>query len=288
MSQIAIPVAYALLVWWFSTGIILYVIGLPRRTYPVSTLTAGALLVAALWVLAAGGQGTAAWDAYVAFTGALIIWGFVEVTFLTGYVTGSRTTPCPVGCSNWQRARYATEAIIYHELALLAAGAGVVAASWGGNRVAAMTFLILWIMRLSSKLNLFLGVRTLNDELLPQQLAHLRSYFRRSGMNPLFPVSVVGSAAVTAWLVHRALSEDASEFETAGLMLLSSLLMLALIEHLFMMLPVSIARLWGLQRYAARPEPAPLPPGLGAAGSLAVATLPANRPHANSSHAKPQ
>jgi putative photosynthetic complex assembly protein 2 len=251
MSQIALPIAFALLIWWFSTGIILFAIGLSRRTYPWSLAIAAVLLVAALWIMADGRNGDTSWDAVIGFAGAVAVWGFVELTFLTGYITGSRTTACPAGATGWRRARYATEAIIYHELALVAAGAAILAATWNGmNQVAVGTFAILWVMRLSSKLNLFLGVRTLNDELLPAQLRHLSSYFRRSGMNPLYPVSIAGSAAATAWLMLAALAPDASEFETTGLLLLASLLALALLEHVFMMLPMPIAKLWGLKQPA--------------------------------------
>ena len=249
MSQIAFPIAFALLVWWISTGIILLAIGLSRRTYPRSLAIAGGLLAISLWTLAEGRNGNTSWDAYVGFTGAVAVWGFIEMTFLTGYVTGSRKTACPAGSQGWLRARYATETIIYHELALVAAGAAIFAATWsGGNRVAISTFAILWIMRLSSKLNLFLGVRTLNDELLPRQLQHLRSYFRRSTMNSLYPVSIVIPAAVTVLFVMRGIATEATEFESAAFLLLASLLALALIEHAFMMIPVPIARLWGLDR----------------------------------------
>jgi putative photosynthetic complex assembly protein 2 len=249
MSQAAVPIAYALLIWWFSTGIILYVIRLSPRTYPRSLAVAGVILAVSLCALAQRSDGAGVWDAYIAFTAAVAVWGFVELTFLTGYITGSRKTACPRGSQGWRRARYATETIIYHELALVAAAAAVLIATWNGsNRVAIAAFAILWVMRLSSKLNLFLGVRTLNDELLPRQLQHLGSYFLRRDMNWLYPVSVAGSAAGTVLLFVWALAPAATEFETAGFLLLASLLALALIEHLFMMIPMPIARLWGLRQ----------------------------------------
>ena len=33
MVQYGLPVLYALFVWWFSTGLIIYLDGLPRSTY---------------------------------------------------------------------------------------------------------------------------------------------------------------------------------------------------------------------------------------------------------------
>lgn len=246
MSQIALPALYAFLLWWFSTGIILYAVGLSRRSYRISVGVSGLMMAAALWALSQGAQETA-WDAYVTFACVLAVWGFVETTFLTGYVTGPRKTPCPQDCSGWRRARYATETVIYHELMLVAGGVAVVAATGGGTMFAIGLYAMLWVMRLSSKLNLFLGVPTLNAELLPPPLRHLRSYFRRRAMNPLFPVSVLGSVAVTVWLIVGALDGEASAYSLTADILLAALLALGLLEHLFMLIPLPIAGLWGPQ-----------------------------------------
>jgi len=252
MSQIAVPALYALLLWWFSTGIILYAVGMSPRSYRVSVGIAAIGLVVALWTLARGGQDSAA-DAYIGFACVLAIWGFVETAFLTGYVTGSRKTECPPDAGGWRRVRYAIETIVYHELLLIAAGLSIVVATGGRNQFAIALFAILWVMRLSSKLNLFLGVPMLNAELLPPHLLHLRSYFRRKRMNPLLPVSISGSAAVTALLIDRAFTEGAGEYSVTAYVLLAALLGLALLEHLFMLMPIPIAGLWG-PRIKARAE----------------------------------
>jgi putative photosynthetic complex assembly protein 2 len=246
MLQIAVPALIALLLWWFSTGIILYIVGLSPRTYRVSVILAGGLCALALWVLAHGTQNTV-WDAIIAFACVLAVWGFVEMTFLTGYVTGCRKTPCPPDSNGWRRVRFAIEAIVYHELLLLLAGAAIFAATGGRDLFTLALFAMLWLMRLSSKLNLFLGVPMLNDELLPPQLAHLKSYFRRGPMNILFPFSVIASAIVTGMLIDQALGDGASEYSVAAYTLLASLLALGLLEHLFMLMPVPIAGLWGPQ-----------------------------------------
>jgi putative photosynthetic complex assembly protein 2 len=252
MSQIALPALYALLLWWFSTGIILYAVGLSPRSYPVSVGIATVGLVVGLWALARGGQDSAV-DAYISFSCVLAVWGFVETTFLTGYVTGNRKTQCPPSSNSWQRVRYAIEAILYHELLLIAAGVAIAVATGGRNHFALALFAILWVMRLSSKLNLFLGVPMLNAELLPPHLAHLRSYFTRKRMNPLLPVSISGSAIVTALLIDRAFTEGAGDYSVVAYVLLASLLALALLEHLFMLMPIPIAGLWG-PRIKARAE----------------------------------
>lgn len=242
MSQIFMPVLFALLMWWLSTGVILRLVSLSPRTYPFSLAVSAGLAAVALWTLSivSPADETAA---YVTFSCVLAVWGFVELAFLTGYVTGPRKTALPFGVTGWQRFRYASETILFHELLLLAAGGAVIAASGIGNWLATGTFAVLWVLRLSAKLNLFLGVPSLNADLLPRRLAHLASYFRRRSMNALLPISIIGSAVATALLFDRALSGDA--YSTTAHVLLGSLLALALLEHLFMLMPFPVAKLWG-------------------------------------------
>ena len=53
MSAYATPFFATLLIWWASTGVILYLDGLPRRTFVWSLAGATALLLVALWGVAA-------------------------------------------------------------------------------------------------------------------------------------------------------------------------------------------------------------------------------------------
>lgn len=243
--DLAIPALFALFLWWFGTGIILFAVGLPRRTYIVTMATAALTAAASFCVVAATRDGTSPLDAYLAFTAALAIWGFAETAFLTGYVTGPRKTPCPASAHGWQRARYATSAIIHHELMLAAAGLAIAALTFGGaNPVAAATFALLWIMRLSAKLNLFLGVRVRNAELLPDHLKHLQSYFGDRPINPLLPVSVVLSVIGTIVLAMLALDPSSAPFARTSYSLLAALLALAALEHIVMAVPLPVAELW--------------------------------------------
>lgn len=244
MSQIIIPVLFALLMWWISTGLILRVVSAAQNTYPYSLLASVVILAASLWGLARTGRGDAA-DAYVTFSCVLGVWGFVELTFLTGYVTGPRVSALPAGASGWRRFRFATEAILFHEFLLLAMGAAVIVAAGLDNVLAWSTYAVLWVMRLSAKLNLFLGVPSLNADLLPRRLVHLASYFRHRAINWLLPVSIAGSAVAAALLFARASSSQASDYAAAAHALLAALVALALLEHLFMLMPFRTGRLWG-------------------------------------------
>jgi putative photosynthetic complex assembly protein 2 len=99
-------------------------------------------------------------------------------------------------------------------------------------------------MRVSSKLNVFLGVRNPGVELLPAQLGHLGPYFRRRRMNPLYPVSLLAATALVLLLASASLRADPASFAAAGATLLGTLATLGWLEHALLMLPIPSATLW--------------------------------------------
>lgn len=245
MTQWLLPALYTLFVWWFSTGAILYLDQLPRSTYKWSMLWATVLLGVALAGVYVTAGDTRTSGAYVAFTAAIVVWAWKELAFLTGFLTGPRRIVCPPNARGWRRAGYALQAILWHELALLALGALVLGLTWGQpNVVATCTFATLWLMRLSAKLNVFLGVRNLNEQFLPPHLRYLGSYFRQRAMNRLFPWSLFASVAASALVWQHALGAERSTFAATSSAILATLLALGLVEHLLMMLPLDSQRLW--------------------------------------------
>lgn len=252
--EYALAVTFALFLWWFSTGAVLYIVGLPKRTLGRSMLAAsGVGILALIGVAASAGQATTL-GAILAFTCALLVWAWHEFSFLTGLVTGPRTTPCPDGASGWKRFSYSAQTLLYHEAAILLTAVVLVALTWGApNQIALWTFLILWFMRLSTKFNIFLGVPNLTEEFLPEDLAFLKSYFRKRPMNLLFPVSVT-TATIATWLLLGVTAEGTSGFTVAGFTMLTTLMALAVIEHWFLVLPLPVERLWrwGLASRTAR------------------------------------
>lgn len=256
------PIAYTLFAWWFSTGVILYLNGLPRWTHKPTLAAATLLLALALLGLYATRDDTRITGAYLAFTCALMVWAWQEVAFLLGFVTGPRRTPCPAGSTGWRRAGYALQALLHHEFALVVLGVSVVALTWdGSNPTGPVTFLILWVMRLSAKLNVFLGVRNLNEDFLPAHLRYLQSYFRRAPVNSLFPVSVAASTWLAVLLWQDALAAGLPAFQATALSFAGSLLTLAIVEHWFMVLPLPSAVLW---KWGMRSRDRPATAGLGA------------------------
>ncbi len=183
--------------------------------------------------------------AYCGFTCALLVWAWQEIGFLLGYVTGSRRTPCPPDCRGVRKAFYAFQTIFHHELALIALGIAVAIATWGGsNLVGLWTFLILWAMRQSAKLNVFLGVLNLNEKFLPVHLQYMHSYFTKRAMNPLLPISILLACLVALPLWQHAFAANASAYQIASSTILATLLSLAILEHIMMVLPFSTDGLW--------------------------------------------
>ncbi len=245
MSQYALPLIFTLFIWWFSTGAILFLNGLPSRTFKWTMLGTSVVLVAALAGLGLTRDDTTVGGAYLAFTSGVMVWAWQEVAFLLGYVTGPRRTPCPPESSGWERAGYAFMAVMHHELALVGLGLAVVALTWGGeNPTGLWTFMILWVMRQSAKLNVFLGVRNLNEGFLPTHLKYLQTYFTRRAMNRLFPVSVIVSTVVAAMIWQAATVTGITAFDATALTFAATLLTLAVLEHWFMVLPLPFEVMW--------------------------------------------
>lgn len=273
MGEPTLGVLFVLVAWWFSTGAILWLDRLPRRTFPWSLAAVSALALLALSGLAASRDGEGPAAAYLAFACGLLIWGWNETAFLLGYVTGPRSEPSPPGTSTGRRFLHAVQAILWHELALLASGAAILAVTFGGTNLTGLwVFVLLWLMRTSAKLNLHLGVPNPGDTLLPDHLRHLASFFSRRAMNPLFPVSITLATLALAWLTGLAIEAPAESLEATALVLLATLLALGLLEHWLMVLPVPETALWSWALRGRDPhhrpiESAPLLPAAEPVGS---------------------
>jgi putative photosynthetic complex assembly protein 2 len=245
MLSYAFAVAYALFLWWFSTGVILYLDKRPAGTYPWSMLGATVAMLLAFAVLALMRAKVTMLGAYASFTAGVIIWGWMEMSYFMGFITGPRKAPCPEACSGGRRFLLALATSIYHELAIVAAGVLMIWMTWGApNALGTWTYLILWLMRWSAKLNLFLGVPNLNEDWLPERIRFLTTYLSKRPMNLLFPVSVSVPTVIMCLLVDRAVELPAAGFAGIALMLAATLLALAILEHWFLVLPLADGALW--------------------------------------------
>jgi len=238
----------ALFAWWFFTGAILLVV---RRADAGDQVAHGrnvfitvpffALGFAGLWISA---QELTVANAYIAFVSVLLIWGWIELAFLSGIITGPQLAPCPDHLRGYARFARAWDTISRHELLLAGALlAVVVMTSHAQNTVGLWTYIILFTARISAKLNLFFGVPQINTEFVPIPLQHIKSYFRQGQITPAFPIGVTFLSVTAAFFVERLISAQ-TPAETVGFALLTALAVLAAIEHWFMVIPLPDAKLW--------------------------------------------
>lgn len=244
MGEIGTALLFALFLWWAGTGGIMVAVGLPRRALAAAMAVSLPLLLGAVIAFdwAAGQPGLA--GVYVGFSAAIAIWGWHEFAFLTGAITGPRRLPCPPGARGWSRFRFAVAALAWHEAAL--AGTAfllAVLAAHDINQVGLWTFLVLFFARISAKLNLFFGVPNVAEELIPESLSHLKSYFWNAPMNLFFPLSITALMLAVGCWAERAWAAE-TEADAAGFALLTMLTTLALVEHWLLVLPLRDAALW--------------------------------------------
>jgi putative photosynthetic complex assembly protein 2 len=260
MSELALAAVFAVFIWWFSTGLVLLLDRLPHGALRWGHWLSSLLALTAFVALAhTAGESTVA-NVYCAFTCALLVWGWHELSFLSGWVTGPRKTALPAGMTGLPRFVQSVRAILWHELAIIAVGLAIVAVTWGQpNQVGTQTFLVLWVMRTSAKLNLFLGVRNLSEEFLPPHLAYLQSFFRRRAMNALLPFSVLGASAVLGWMVMGAADPATPAAAVVGTALVATMLAMAIVEHLLLVLPFPSTALWRWALRSSVTVPTPRP-----------------------------
>lgn len=244
MIDYLIALATVTLAWWISTGLVLLLNRQGDTARKASLIGVTALAALSLVYLPERSADRSALGALLGFAQGLVLWAWLEMTYLMGVITGPRKTPCPPDATTARRFWLGLQTSLYHEISVLVLVLAVVILSADGpNKVAAATCVSLWLMRWSAKLNLFLGVRNYNSDWFPAQLAYLDSYTRRAPMNLLFPVSVTVGTVVAVLLLARAMMTGDPFLRSADL-LVSSLLSLAVLEHWFLMYPFGESALW--------------------------------------------
>jgi len=244
MMQYAVPVLAALFIWWFTTGTIFYLDNLPARTFKWSMLGATGLLLIALVVVRDTANTNDTLSVYMAFTAGLLAWGWQEISLYLGFVTGIRKHRCEEGCSGLKHFWHAIEANLWHEIAIIVVAIAIAAITYGAeNQMALWTYLLLWGMNLSARLNVFLGVRNVSEEFVPAHMEVLKSFLNKQPMNLLFPLSVTLATTGTFFLVGK-VSDASTEAESLGFILLATMMALALVEHWMLVLPLPFEKLW--------------------------------------------
>lgn len=241
-----LPIAATIAIWFFATGFVAWIDNRDRGTFARSIALAGVAAVGGLALILFSMHLETIAGIYAAFAGAILIWSWHEISFLTGAITGPRRTPCPPDARGWKRFFHATSALIWHEVALASTAVGLILTSWSAtNQVGAMVFGLMLVMRLSTKINIFFGVPNMSTEILPPHLAYLQSYFGPRRYTWMLAASIAAIVATAVWLGNVALNAPSGSAEAAGASLLFTLTALGALEHLFLALPFRDGALWG-------------------------------------------
>ncbi|OYT70594.1 MAG: hypothetical protein CFK52_10600 [Chloracidobacterium sp. CP2_5A] len=236
---------FAVAVWWVATVAIIFACGRQSWRRPVMAISSLLAITTLLFMPSISHLATPL-GAALGFLLGLVAWGWFETSYYTGYVVGLDVPPCPPNCGGWRHFAHGVKANLFHELSIFVGFALVWAATPGPNQVALWTFVIHWWMHQSAKLNVFFGVRNLNEEYLPEHLRRMTQFFSKRPINWFFPFSVTISTAVAHWLFYRAMQASDAFTATAN-GLACALMALAILEHWWLILPQPVGVwAWGL------------------------------------------
>ena len=244
-----IAILFVCFLWWFLTGSILFLVNWAdsRGAVYLNFVTLGLLpvLIYGFYGFLSSLTDVSVNAVYLAFISSLCIWGWFELAFLSGVITGPNRVDKPVGVSGFRRFKLAWMAIAYSEITLAIVFFILIIISIGeANMFGLLTFFVLYVARLSAKLNLFFGVPKINIEFLPARVIHLASHFKISGPSWFFPLSLIMLSGLGAfWLNGLWIAPELSG-NKIGFSFLLTLTSLAILEHFFMIMAFPDAALW--------------------------------------------
>ncbi len=241
-----LPFIVTVAIWFVATGLIAWADNRERATFSTSMMIGSVAGIAGLVVILVASLSAEVWAVYLAFIGALMVWGWHELSFLTGASAGPRRGLADPSLTGVARFRQAAATVMHHEVALALTALLLISLSWNApNQIGATVFVLMFAMRLISKINLFIGVPNSTSEMLPEHLAYLKSYFGRNRMTVLLLVSIVAIVSATFGFATLALAAPTGSAAMVGASLLTTLSLLGVLEHLFLALPFRDGMLWG-------------------------------------------
>ncbi|MEI7644231.1 MAG: putative photosynthetic complex assembly protein PuhE [Chloroflexales bacterium] len=198
------------------------------------------LLGIAHWQLGLARHDLSAMGAYRAFAAGMVVWAWHELAFYSGLVSGPWQRACPAHARGVVRFGYALGTHLYHELACVVELVLMLyllgdATNWVGPII----FCLSWALQHSAKLNVLLGVPTLQIDLFPPHLRYLGSYWARRPASSFFlpSVSVSTLLAGLLWLSASSLSPDPVAVRLA---LIASVVTLGALEHWLLLMPARV------------------------------------------------
>jgi putative photosynthetic complex assembly protein 2 len=119
MTDYALPLLVALLLWWVGTGAVLLLDRLPRHMGAFTFFLASLATVAALACIGHSSRDTSVSGAYAGYSCAILVSAWHEFTFLSGWITGPRRDEVTPGARPLRRLSQAVQVLLWHEIALL-------------------------------------------------------------------------------------------------------------------------------------------------------------------------
>jgi len=241
-----VPFIVTVMIWFVATGLVAWADNRDAKTFPKSILIGGIGGIAGLFVILMASQSVSVFAVYAAFVGALMVWGWHEIGFLTGAATGPRREAASPGLTGARRFAEATATVIHHEVMLALTALLLISLSWNlPNQIGATVFVMLFGLRLSAKINMYIGVPNTSVEMLPPHLEYLKTYFGPNRMTWLLGVSILAITAIAMWFGSLAMQAQLGSAEMVGASLLTTLCLLGALEHGFLALPFRDGMLWG-------------------------------------------
>ena len=245
MLETLAPILFAVLVWWISTGILIWLVGRSAPVRGAAAIALSVLAVAATFAVFELRNTPSIFGVYAGFLTGITLWAWHEAMLLFGYISGPRRSDCPPGLKGWNRFKVSAQTVIHHELLILVHAGLIVWLSLGGtNQIAAATFVLLWAMRISAKMLIFFGAPNASHHFLPMHLKYLSTYFNTRQRTRLFPIFLVLTGAAACALLYNGLTQTAGTAGATGSLLLGTLALLAVFEHIALILPIPDQRLW--------------------------------------------
>ena len=241
-----VPFIVTVAIWFIATGLIAWADNRGRATFRRSVALGGAAGIAGLIAILLSSQSVSVAAVYVSFVGALLVWAWHEIGFLTGAAAGPRRERANPEARGLDRFTQASATVMHHEVALALTALMLISLSWNApNQIGATVFVLMFGLRLSSKINLFVGVPNSTTEMLPPHLDYLKSYFGRNRMTVLLVATIAAILALAGWFASLAMAAPLGSAEMTGASLLTALCVLGALEHLFLALPFRDGMLWG-------------------------------------------
>jgi putative photosynthetic complex assembly protein 2 len=232
------------LFWWSATGII-FALERSPATRLLGLVLASGLAGWGAWLLYVERDRDTASGARRTFLGAAFLWTWVQVAFYGGWLVGpeSLMRPVPAEAPSWSLAVRAVLSMFWYQLAMLAVLAitGFLTAR-RANRAGWWALVLFWITHQAASINIFLGVENPGRGFFPEPLTYLESYFGPQRNSVLLPITVALLLLFTLRTIVHAL-RDTSPLRRQGMMLLSVLGVLGVLELSVLGMPVSLP-LW--------------------------------------------